>query len=265
MSTFEDEVTVLTVTRGRPSLLQRAIDSVDRQSHANLIHIILIDDCIDTYFALEKNERLPQHIHYFLRGRRIDERSGPVHLAELRNLMIRMTNTKWLCFLDDDNEYEADHISKLLECAHNHRVSAVHSWTQLFAFDNGPYLEESWPWCRDKEQGKIKYRKMTGKGAIKAGSNILREGVDNFPDRCVDTSAWLLDRSILSDNTMSSDFSFQEWVDNKAEDDKLMGYLLQKKEPVVCNENASLKYYLGGYSTNHEEKQTHSQVWQWES
>ena len=263
MNTPEHKVTVLTVTRGRPSLLERAIDSVDRQSHPNIMHIILIDDCIDTYLALKKKQ-WSRRVHYFLRARLADEKSGPVHLAELRNLMIRMTNTKWLCFLDDDNEYEADHISRLLECAHHHGVSAVHSWTRLFTFNNELYLEEIWPWCRDKKQGKVKYQNMIKKGAIEPGSNILREGVDNFPDRCVDTSAWLLDRSILSANTMSSDFSFQEWVDNKAEDDKLMNYLLQREEPIVCNEHASLKYYLGGYSTNHEKKQKHSQEWQWQ-
>ena len=264
MNTLDHQVTVMTVTRGRPSLLIRAIDSVNQQDHPEVTHIVLIDDCAETYTALKNHKPLPGSVHYFLRARRTDEQSGPIHLARLRNLMIRMADTRWVCFLDDDNEYEPDHIAALIACACRHKVSAVHSWSQLFTFDGKPYLTRRWPWSRDEAQGQTKYQKMVAKGAVEPGSHILKEGVANFPDRCIDTSAWLLEKAILADNTMSDNFSFQEWVDNKAEDDKLMSYLLAREEAIVCNEKASLKYYLGGYSTNHQQEHQHSQVWQWQ-
>lgn len=39
--------------------------------------------------------------------------------------------------------------------------------------------------------------------------------------------------------------------------------LWQTDESMYLDETVSLKYYLGGYSTNHNGKYLHSQVWDW--
>lgn len=89
-------------------------------------------------------------------------------------------------------------------------------------------------------------------------------GLIIYPYRCVDTSEWLIDRKLFLNNQMSTHFSYEEWVNNKAEDDKLLMKLLASKEPIVCNQVVSLKYYLGGYSNNHDGCHTHSQTWEWQ-
>ena len=259
----KNTVTVLTVTRGRPDLLQRCIESVKQQDYTKVRHLILIDGCDESYEALRQQQISDETLTWFLRSRAIHERSGPEHLAHLRNLMIRMATSHWVCFLDDDNEYEPNHISELIGCAHRTGSLAVHSWTQLFYFDGTPYLEQRWPWCREDKLAGERYREMVQRGSVSPGSNILCEGVHNFPYRCVDTSAWMLHRGVFCDNPMTASFSYEEWKANKAEDDKLMAYMLKKKIPIVCNRKASLRYYLGGYSNNHDEVYTHSENWEW--
>jgi len=39
--------------------------------------------------------------------------------------------------------------------------------------------------------------------------------------------------------------------------------LLALKVPIVGNEVVSVKYYLGGYSTNHKSYHSHSEDWKW--
>ncbi len=191
------------------------------------------------------------------------KRSGPNHLARLRNLQVRMAKTKWITFLDDDKEYEPYHLRRLMECADQSGSPAVHSWIQLLNFDGSQYLTPRWPWSRDDQIGKSRYQEMLQKGVVSPGSNIIRDSIHNLPARCVDTSEWLLKRDILLKNPISSEFSYEEWLNNKAEDDKLLMQLLALKVPIVCNKVPSLRYYLGGYSTNHDADHSHSQVWKW--
>ena len=53
---MNDTITVLTVTRQRPDLLQRAIHSVKQQDYQGAIqHLILIDGCMKSYRMLEQH------------------------------------------------------------------------------------------------------------------------------------------------------------------------------------------------------------------
>jgi glycosyltransferase involved in cell wall biosynthesis len=259
---MKDSITVLTLTKGRPNLVRRCIKSVRQQDYEGEVrHLILIDDCPDTYGTLQQDEQPSDKVRWFLRPRSSGEQSGPEHLAQLRNLLVRMAETEWITFLDDDNEYEPYHLRRLMECARQTGSPAVHSWLGLFNFDGSPYLKPRWPWCREDELGKQRYQEMAQRGVVSPGSNVVRDNIDNLPYRCVDTSEWLLKREILLNHPIPSDFSYEEWINNKAEDDKLLRQLLAAKVPIVCNNVASLRYYLGGYSNNHDRSYSHSQTW----
>ena len=104
---------------------------------------------------------------------------------------------------------------------------------------------------------------MAERGAVIPGSHTIRDSIHNLPYRCVDTSAWLIKRELLIDNPISNSFSYEEWRTNKAEDDKLQMGLMKAQVSIHCNELASLRYYLGGYSTNHDGSHTHSEQWKW--
>ena len=261
---MNDSITVLTLTKGRPNLVRRCIKSVRQQDYEGEVrHLILIDDCPDTYDTLKQHDEPSDKVRWFLRPRSSEEQSGPEHLARLRNLLVRMAETEWITFLDDDNEYEPYHLRRLMECAHQTGSPAVHSWLRLLNVDGTPYLKQRWPWCREDEVGTRRYQEMALLGVVSPGSNVVRDNIHNLPYRCVDTSEWLLKREILLNHPIPATFSYEEYVNNKAEDDKLLMQLLAAKVPIVCNQVASLKYYLGGYSNNHDRRYRHSQIWQW--
>ena len=48
-------ITVITITKNRPNLLERAIKTVKEQTYNNIKHLIIIDDCPVTLKMLEEN------------------------------------------------------------------------------------------------------------------------------------------------------------------------------------------------------------------
>jgi len=63
-----DSITVITVTRNRPQLLERAILSVRSQDYpGHVMHLIIVDDCNQTVHALEEIGVSLQGIAYKLR------------------------------------------------------------------------------------------------------------------------------------------------------------------------------------------------------
>ena len=260
-----DDITVLTVSRGRPQLLLRAIRSVQQQDYSGEIHhLVVVDDDPQTVAVLKKQNLSSINFKWISKLRAAATASGPHHLAALRNLAVQTAKTKWITFLDDDNEYEAHHLSKLMECAHKNACPAVHSWMQILHFDGTPYLEQRWPWCRDRAEGATRYQEFIKRGVLSAGSNVVKDSIHNLPYRCVDTSEWMIQRDLLLKNPISTLFTREDFLANKAEDDKLLLGLLAAKVPIVCNEVVSLRYYLGGYSTNHDGTHKHSETWKWE-
>lgn len=254
-------ITVMTVTRGRPRWLLRCIDSVRAQRGANAEHLVLIDDCDVTDRALAAVEHA--RLTHVLRRRRPDERSGPGHLARLRNLMIRMATTEWVAFLDDDNVFEPGHLRSLLDCAERAGAPAAHSWMRMVDAAGAPYTEPRWPWCRDDRAAAEKYAAMAAQGVVTPGDNIVRDALGNVPARCVDTSAWLLRRDLLGEAPMDPHFTRAEFEANKAEDDHLHAYIVQTGVTVACTERATLRYTLGGYSNNHDGRSARAETWRW--
>lgn len=47
-------ITVITITKNRPNLLERAIKTVKEQTYNNIKHLIIIDDCPVTLKMLEE-------------------------------------------------------------------------------------------------------------------------------------------------------------------------------------------------------------------
>lgn len=103
---MKDLVSVIIGTYERYELVQKAIESVLNQSYKN-IELIVVDDCskderyksmIDSsdfkFIQLEKNSGLP---------------------ACPRNIGIKASTGKWISFLDDDDFFLTDKISKQME------------------------------------------------------------------------------------------------------------------------------------------------------
>jgi len=244
--TFTD-ITVITVSRGRSQIIDRAIRSVRKQTIFNRIfHLIIIDDCVDTLRFLEQKYNNDHKIKWIYVARNTKDTNGPVHLAKLRNFAIRNTRTKWVSMLDDDNEYEPKHLQYLFEFAAKTNFDLVHSWHKKFFWDGKPFLEKYWPYNKDKNEQKAKYIDYVRRGILQPGSNIVKDGFDN---NTIDTSVWLTKTKTILNYPYPENISKKETINNMTEDKKFYQSIVNSGLAIGCNKKTTMRYYLGGYST----------------
>ena len=246
---YNKEVTVLTVTRGRCTLLNRAIKSVKQQTIAmHVKHLIIIDDCLETLHFLNENYATDDNIQWEYIKRTQKDKNGPTRIARLRNIGIKLITTKYMAMLDDDNEYTPEHLQSLLDLAKNSKLSAVHSWRLLYTFDGKKFTSNFWPWETDKSLQKSKYENYVKRGIVDLGSNVLRDGFDN---NTVDTSAWLLETKTMQKLLFPEKYTKEDINKNIVEDKKFYQLISSKLgEKIGSTKKCTLKYYLGGYSTD---------------
>lgn len=257
------DVTVITVTRGRPNLLKRAIRSVQKQKFGGTIkHMIIIDDDILTKKFLE-NLPKTSNLNWLSVPNRTKEKGTP-HLAKLRNLGVKITTGKWICFLDDDNEFIDNHISELVSYAVEHGFRAVHSHQILLNRDGTPFLGDYYPWIPDPDKAKVVYKKLCSEGVFTPGSCVVKDRADPIdkPDhvQTVDAGEWLLARELLSEVPFREEYSDEDLENNVGDDDKLLWDLVVRKEPIGCTNKPTLIYYLGGYSNNFSKSKSSQKV-----
>ena len=261
-----ESVTVITITRNRPDLLRRAIASVQRQKcHARIEHIVLVDDYERTKAMLENTRDLPANLTWHWMPRNPGECSGPGRSAKLRNYGVRISNTKWIAFLDDDNEWMENHLSELIARATRRGLRAVHSWMILLNQDGTPFLEARFPWCRDTQEGRKIYRELCAKGVFAPASCVVRDRADpiDHPDpvRSVDTGEWLLARELLLEVPFQESYDALDEETVTGEDDKLLLDLVKRRELIGCTNQPTLIYYLGGYSNSFDQEYDELFAW----
>jgi glycosyltransferase involved in cell wall biosynthesis len=253
------DVTVVTLTRHRPDLLERAIRSVeDQRTTAALEHLVLVDDCPTTarLLAARPPGRVP--LRHESHGRSARVQSAPAWCAALRNHGARAARGRWIAFLDDDNELAPDHLDALLATAAACDVRAVHSWLRLRNRDGTPFTEPRDPWRRDPAASHARYQWALDRGVRTPGSPIVRDRCDapGTPDpvRTVDTGEWLLRRDLLLAVPFPTDLAGRDRSGSVyGEDDALLDSLVALGEPVACSRRATLLYTLGGYSNAPDE------------
>jgi hypothetical protein len=243
------DVAIITVTRERPTLLRRAMLSVQLQDcYARIRHYIIIDDCPATRDFLSRESFASScEMHYCKRAPH--EQTGPSRCALCLNCGVSIATEKWVAFLDDDNEYEPNHISSLLKCAESHRTRAVHSYTRMFHPDGSPFTEERNPWCLDPEEARKEYQLMLSRGVRTKGSNVIKDSMDTKDHSPIDIGEWLLRRDILLEIPFVTEFAADDLQIGRHEDDIFLEELSSRGEPIACSQLPTLRYYLGGYST----------------
>jgi hypothetical protein len=253
----EDSVAVMTLTRERPECLTRAVHSVSLQRcEVPVHHFILVDDCPDTREALMGWRDLPTHVTWEYVPRPDGTVSGQARAAFLRNLGVGMLSSRWIAFLDDDNEFEPDHLQHLIECMRDTGCRAVHSWLKIFYRDGRPFVEERDPWTQDPGESREVFKRMVEKGVRVPGSNVYKNDVDTIddvdPSIFVDTNEWLLDRSLLLEIPFPEHYSEHDLRQMITEDHKFFSELVNKQICISCSRQATVRYYLGGYSNRIE-------------
>lgn len=244
-------VAVVTATRGRPDTLMRTIDSVSSQCCDHVAaHLVLVDDCDDTWTQLRRH--LPSHVWARMVRRSTEDVTGPVRLGHLRDVGASLAKTQWLAFIDDDNEWEHDHLHSLLDVARKADVSAAHSWQRVTNRDGSPYLEERYPWPKTEAERISAYKRVCELSVMEPGSSLIKTRASRqvLDAGVVDAGEWLLDRVMVQSIGFTCELSDDDYARGIGDDDKFVGAMLDAKIQTACSMRPTFIYHLGGPSNS---------------
>jgi glycosyltransferase involved in cell wall biosynthesis len=118
----DPKVSVVIPTYNRPLLVQRAVNSVLRQTYKDY-EIIVVDDGSSTEPRFTGS--IPSSRFRIIRN---SVNGGP---ARARNLGISAARGGWIAFLDDDDEYCPDFLAQTVSCLSHSANSPTFSWCSV--------------------------------------------------------------------------------------------------------------------------------------
>lgn len=128
-------VSVVIPTRNRPALVVRAVESALAQTLSDIEVIVVIDG---------KDQATVEALHAIADRRvRVVPLSEPVGGAEARNVGVRAGRGEFIAFLDDDDEWTADKLSRQLDVARTSTAEFTVVTCRLIA--RRPHGDEHWP------------------------------------------------------------------------------------------------------------------------
>lgn len=251
------DICVITFTVDRVKELIRCIESVKCQSvYHRINHIVFSENAS----KLENNSLLSKYIDSInlvkLNGEPHQGSSSP-RMAKLRQESLSYVKEKFVCFLDDDNEMEKNHLEELVNIIEENQVDASYSWRTLLN-DDGSYFDgKSYPWHNNEKEAKKRWEWCLKANIISIGSPIMKDGPVQIADpmnlATIDMNEWLFKTQIIKDIGFTFDFNEVEIKNNMGEDDKLFSKVLKSGINIRCSELPSIRYYLGGVS-NYDKK-----------
>jgi len=181
----------------------------------------------------------------------------PARTAPLRNIGVELARGRWIAHLDDDNEFEADHLMTLVATLQAQPSAGVaHSWRNLFHVDGSPFIvRDRNPWLDDDQRARESYKELLRAGVFSLGSNVMRDRpVGPFGEEyfLVDSSELLVDRVLQLRIPFRTRFTADEQARRLAEDRAFCIDLYAAGHEIVPSRRATLRYYMGGYSNARE-------------
>lgn len=251
------EVGVIILTKDRRDLLLRALASIAKQEYQGSIQVLIVgDECLYLASPLFESLLPHQHLRWLnITGDFYKGASTLKRIASLRNLALSQIKSRLITFLDDDNQWEPDHLSSLCAVMAETGCPAVHSWRVLVDDKNERVLVDSFPWLQDKTQAKRRFEVMIELGLMSDSSPVVRDRYEAIYNQIdygmVDCGEWLFNRSLLKRLEFQTEYSAADEVSMVGEDDKLLVDLKKDLVPVACTLKPTLLYTLGGMSNRY--------------
>ncbi|MFD7703713.1 glycosyltransferase family A protein [Streptomyces caelestis] len=252
-------VTVVTPTKGRPHLLRRALRSVAAQVGVTATHVVVGDDC--PHLGDEGRRRALRE--EFPHARFVNVLPGdhpdmprdylPARLSYLRNLGIGLARTPYVAHLDDDNAYAPGHLRSLVDLLERSPEAEVaHSWRRLLTGTGADFVPDGEdPWHPVPRQRAASYRSLVHHGVFVPGSSVVRDTMrmtDGKMLNRVDTNELLVRRETHERIPFPTDFTVWQRILQTTEDMALCERLLRDGAVTVCSGQATVDYYMGGFS-----------------
>lgn len=126
-------VSVVVPTSGRPQSLQRAIESVCRQTYSNIEILVVNDNILGSSTDISTRECLERMSHASSRRIRMISTSGALGGGAARNVGCAAAKGEYLAFLDDDDVYVSDKIETQVRFTVENDLDM--SWQDIAWFD----------------------------------------------------------------------------------------------------------------------------------
>jgi len=245
--------------------LLRAVASVEKQDYCGEIEIVVVasemdDVALDNIRSQAADSRLEISVvdvgpdigssdNALLRLR------GAAQIGFKRNVGIDRSSGELITHLDDDNYWEASHLSDLVAAVESSQNGITHSWRKLLWPDGSPFLEGVYPWMKvpDRASAEYVYAQLVDWGVRVQGSPLMRDCFLSDTGECrftVDTSEWMMTADLARCIPFRERLSFRE-LSHWLTDDYM--FCLDAYRHGVRNVSTTgrptLNYTIGGSST----------------
>jgi len=240
----EEMITVLTVTR-RPQHVPRYIESIAAQDFDSIMrHVVVVVVVVDGDPRVRKaidDEGSPYPLEVIFVPRSASDEDGPARLAVLRNLAADAAGAGFVAFHDDDNTWEADHLSSLWQTRIDERADIVHSERKVFESNGEPYLRPEFPWGRDVATRRAIYAYCLEAGIMERGSNVMH---DRFEMRFtwIDLGEWLFPSAFLIEHPFQERYTAWDWYNISVEDRELPRAIYESGLRVASTRRATYRH-----------------------
>ena len=156
-----------------------------------------------------------------------------------RQWCIRNTKAQLVCFLDDDNWWDQDHLRVLFE-ALGTDVIASYGWRKLWDQRGAPYTKSGDPWARLAAQRVGTHLYDLGvrtPGSHQYRDRLYESPIDGFYG-CIDLGSW------LGRIQFWEKFLFETPDADHGEDDMICKHLAGSEAKIVATERATLNYTI---------------------
>ena len=127
---IEASVTVITPTIGKPELAD-AINSVINQTYKNLKYLIVIDG---PDYAADAYKMIPLQMQDRIKVVTLAENTGGngFYGHRVYAAFPHLINTEYICFLDEDNWFEPNHVKSLIDTIEPNRLDWAYSLRNIY-------------------------------------------------------------------------------------------------------------------------------------
>lgn len=250
-------VSVVTTGRERIHTLERCAISVQHQTYEPIEHILISDGCQSFFDQAQSIASRHPNVRVYMLPPPLELITyKPSREARAQNSGIEWAKGEFIAYLDDDNTYEPNHISSLVEMlCRDPSLGAAHSYRKLWNSDNTPYTLPLHPWAEPSLAMSI-YQELCRLGVYISGTNLMRDRIlANIDDKevgvyTVDTSEWVFRRELKERFPFRTDFSPDEMAEKASSDAILCRTLHEAGIRFASSGEFSLNYFLGGFSTS---------------
>jgi hypothetical protein len=246
-----EAINVVIVSNRSKVLLETAIGSALRQDCKATVRVHVLRDDTGRESVRIKVKQTECRVTYLPPIHLKKSTSTVERVATMRNFALSQVVGRYVCFLDDDNEWEQDHLSSLLAELTTTGAVASYSWRRFVDEEGNPLVPFEHPWGQSADQRRRKYEILVKAGVYSVNDSIVRDRpsilVDGQELGEIDMGEWLFDRSRFAPH-FCTQYSAAEVKSGLTEDDKLLAGILRAGLPLSATRRPTLRYRLGGYS-----------------